>query len=119
MKKYVTAIFVPLIAIVGCSPSLESQCSQISPIVFTNPPPFTGKNSSNVDFYKEKADKLQQITVNDPKLKAIQTRLIDSSRNAAEVTGNPTKVTAQKLQKSFADDLALLQEFVNVCPKKK
>ncbi|CAN1209332.1 hypothetical protein TUMEXPCC7403_03850 [Tumidithrix helvetica PCC 7403] len=116
MKKYVAIISVSLTLIVGCSPSLESQCTLIGAIVFTNPPPFTNKESA-VNFYKDKANKFQQANITEPKLKAIQTRFIDSAKSAAEIVGNPpNKESAQKLQKSFTDDLSLTQEFVKLCP---
>jgi len=119
MKNYIAVVLISSIATVGCSPSIESQCSQIIPIIFTNPPVDRSVGSA-VNFYKDQENKIQKITVNDPQLKVIQTKLVTRYQAAAELAGgNLSKVTPKKLQQSFADDLSVMQEFVKVCPPKK
>lgn len=94
--------------------SIASQCSQLSPIVFTNPPPSSGDSAFN--FYKEQVNKLQQISISDPKLKAIQARLIERYQYAAGMSDPLNKDRAKKMQNySFNDDLSTLKDFAALC----
>jgi hypothetical protein len=94
--------------------SIASQCSQLSPIVFTNPPPSIGDSAFN--FYKEQVNKLQQISISDPKLKAIQARLIERYQYAAGMSDPLNKDRAKKMQNySFNDDLSTLKDFAALC----
>jgi hypothetical protein len=94
--------------------SIASQCSQMSPIVFTNPP----NGDSAFNFYKEQTNKLQQISISDPKLKAIQARLIERYQYAAGMSDPLNKERAKKMQNySFNDDLSTLKDFAALCRK--